>query len=67
MMLATRWQISNFQQFELSHVKGPLDGAGANLNFQADMAVIRGQKVIQNAANLYEFAQENLKVQMLQN
>ena len=45
-MLATRWQISNFQQFEMSHVKGPLDGAGANLNFQADMAVIRGQKVI---------------------
>lgn len=48
--------------FETSHAKGPQDGAGANLKFKADMAVIRRQKVIQNARDLFEFAQENLRV-----
>ena len=48
--------------FETSHAKGPQDGAGANLKFKADMAVIRRQAVIQNAADLYQFAQEKLKV-----
>lgn len=48
--------------FETSHAKGPQDGGGANLKFKADMAVIRRQKVIQNAADLQEFAQENLQV-----
>lgn len=38
--------------FETSHAKGPQDGAGANLKFKADMAVIRRQKVIQNARDL---------------
>ena len=48
--------------FETSHAKGPQDGAGANLKFQADMAVIRRQTIIQNVADLYKFADENLKV-----
>lgn len=48
--------------FETSHAKGPQDGAGANLKFKADMAVIRRQKIIQNAVDLYEFAQEQLQV-----
>ena len=48
--------------FETSHAKGPQDGGGANLKFKADMAVIRRLKVIQNAADLQEFAQENLQV-----
>ena len=48
--------------FETSHAKGPQDGAGANVKFKADMAVIRRQKIIQNAVDLYEFAQEQLQV-----
>ena len=48
--------------FETSHAKGPQDGACANLKFKADMAVIRWQKITQNAVNLYEFAQEQPQV-----
>ena len=48
--------------FETSHAKGPQDGAGANLKFKANMAVRRRQKVIQNAHDLFEFAQENLRL-----
>jgi len=48
--------------FETSHAKGPQDGPGADLKFKADMAVIRRQKIIQNAVDLYEFAQEQLQV-----
>ena len=40
----------------------PQDGTGANLKFQADMAVKRRQKIVQNATDLYKFADENLKV-----
>ena len=29
--------------FEMSHAKGPQDGAGANLQHKADMAVIKRQ------------------------
>ena len=47
--------------FETSHAKGPQDGAGANLRHKADMAVIKGQEVIQKAEDLYNFAQNNLK------
>ena len=46
--------------FETSHAKGPQDGAGANLKSKADMAVIRRQQVIQNAHDLYTFAQGNM-------
>ena len=48
--------------FETSHAKGPQDSAGTNPKFKADMAVIRRQKIIQNAVDLYEFAQEQLQV-----
>ena len=37
------------------------NGAGANLRHKADMAVIKGQEVIQKAEDLYNFAQNNLK------
>ncbi|CAH3173995.1 unnamed protein product, partial [Porites evermanni] len=47
--------------FETSHAKGPQDGAGANLRHKADMAVIKGQGVMQKAEDLYNFAQNNLK------
>lgn len=47
--------------FETSHAKGPQDGAGANLKHKADMAVIQRQRVIQNAEDLFHFAEENLK------
>ena len=51
--------IRNF--FETSHAKGPQDGAGANLKHKADIAVIQGQTVIQNAKDLYEYANANLE------
>ena len=47
--------------FETSHAKGPQDGAGANLKHKADMAVIKRQEVIQNAKDLFKFAEKNLK------
>ena len=46
--------------FEPSHAKGPQDGAGANLKHKADMAVIRREAVIQNARDLFDFAEANL-------
>ena len=48
--------------FETSHAKGPQDGAGANLKSKADMAVIRRQHIIQNASDLYNFANDNLQL-----
>lgn len=50
--------IRNF--FETSHAKGPQDAAGGFLKIQADLAVVRGQHIIQNAEDLYKFANENL-------
>ena len=47
--------------FETSHAKGPQDGAGANLRHKADIAVIKGQEVIQKAEDIYNFAQNNPK------
>ena len=46
--------------FETSCAKRPQDGAGANLKHKADMAVIRGEAVIQNARDLFDFAEANL-------
>ena len=46
--------------FETSHAKGPQDRAGANLKSKADMTVIWRQQVIQNAHDLYSFAQRNM-------
>ena len=48
--------------FETSNVKGPQDGAGANLKSKANMAVIRRQHTIQNASDLYNFANGNLQL-----
>ena len=36
--------------FETSHVKGPQDGAGANLKHKADMAVIKRQVMLLSLA-----------------
>lgn len=47
--------------FETSHAKGPQDGVGANLKYKYDMAVIRRRVLIQNALDLYNFAQAHLK------
>ena len=47
--------------FETSHAKGPQDGAGANLKHKADMEVIKRKVVIQNAKDLFSFAENNLK------
>ena len=48
--------------FETSHAKGPQDSAGANLKSKANMAVIQRQHIIQNASNLYNFANDNLQL-----
>lgn len=47
--------------FETSHAKGPQDGAGANLKHKADMAVVRREAIIQNAKDLFDFAETNLR------
>ena len=47
--------------FETSHGKGPQDGAGANLKHKEDMEVIKRKAIIQNAKDLFKFAQDNLK------
>ena len=47
--------------YETSHAKGPQDGAGANLKHKADMAVIKGNEIIQNARDLFDYAERNLK------
>lgn len=47
--------------YETSHAKVPQDGAGANLKHKADMAVIKGNVIIQSARDLYDFAQRNMK------
>lgn len=51
--------IRNF--YETSHAKGPQDGTGANVKHKADIAVIKCQVIIRNAADLYEFCVENLQ------
>ena len=47
--------------FETSHAKGPQDGAGANLKHKADMEIIKRNVIIQNAEDLFKFAETNLK------
>ncbi len=46
--------------FKTAHAKGPQDAAGGLIKRMADMAVIRGQAVIQNAQDLYDFCVKNL-------
>ena len=43
--------------YETLHEKGPQDGAGANLKYKADMAVIKGNVIIQNARDLFDYAE----------
>ncbi|XP_071122993.1 uncharacterized protein [Mytilus edulis] len=50
--------VRNF--FETSHARRPQDAAGGYIKKQADLSIIRGQRVIQSARNLYDFASENL-------
>ncbi len=46
--------------FETSHGKGPHDAAGGYIKAQADLAVTRGQTLIQNAHDLYLFGTKRL-------
>jgi hypothetical protein len=48
--------------FETSHAKGPQDAAGGFIKRQADIAVLRGNTIIQNAK-----ADHNNKVRVLAN
>ena len=47
--------------FGTSHAKGPQDGTGANLKHKADMEITKRNVIIQNAKDLYKFAENNLK------
>ena len=41
--------------FETSHAKGPQDAAGGFIKRQADITVLRGNTIIQNAKDLFSF------------
>ena len=43
------------------HAKFPQDGAGANLKHKADMAVMKGHVIIQDARDRFNFAESNMK------
>ena len=43
------------------HAKGPQDGAGANLKHKADMAKIKGNEIIENASDQFDYAERKLK------
>jgi hypothetical protein len=47
--------------FETSHAKGPQDAAGGLIKRQADIAVLRGNTIIQNAKDLFSFCNNDLK------
>jgi hypothetical protein len=52
----------SFQHFfETSHAKGPQDAAGGFIRRQADIAVLRGNTIIQNANDLFSFCNNDLK------
>jgi hypothetical protein len=44
-----------------SHAKGPQDAAGGFIKRQADIAVLRGNTIIQNAKDLFSFCNNDLK------
>ena len=46
--------------FETSHGRGPQDAAGGYIKRMADLAVVRGQCIIQNAEQLFNFVSDNL-------
>ncbi|WAR17050.1 hypothetical protein MAR_031644 [Mya arenaria] len=48
--------------YETAHAKGPQDAAGGLLKQTADMAVLRGQVVIQSAEDFYNFACNTLQI-----
>ncbi|VDI47217.1 Hypothetical predicted protein [Mytilus galloprovincialis] len=48
--------------FETSHAKGPQDAAGGFIKRQADISVLRGNTVIQNAKDLFTFCEKNTGV-----
>lgn len=56
--LGYKKMIRNF--FETSHAKGPQDAAGGLVKNQTDLAVLRGKTMIQNASDLYNFANAKL-------
>ncbi|XP_071127393.1 uncharacterized protein [Mytilus edulis] len=47
--------------FETSHAKGHQDAAGGFIKRQADISVLRGNTVIQNAKDLFTFCESSLK------
>ncbi|CAC5391636.1 unnamed protein product [Mytilus coruscus] len=47
--------------FETSHAKGPQDAAGGFLKNQVDMAVFRGNEIIQSAADFFKYCGKHLK------
>ena len=51
--------IRNF--YETSHEKGPQDATGGFVKHQADMAVLMGSEMIQNAKDFFDFVDNKLE------
>ena len=52
--------IRNF--YETTHAKGSQDAVGGFLKHQADMAVLRGSEMIQNANDVFGFVDSKLRI-----
>ena len=52
--------IRNFH--ETSHAKGPQDAVGGFLKHQADIAVLRGSEMIESAKDIFDFADNKLRI-----
>jgi hypothetical protein len=52
--------IRNF--YETSHEKGPQDATGGFVKHQADMAVLMGSEMIQNAKDFFDFVDNKLRI-----
>ena len=52
--------IRNF--YETSHGKGPQDATGGFVKHQADMAVLMGSEMIQNAKDFFDFVDNKLRI-----
>jgi hypothetical protein len=56
-----RYTVFYINLFETSHAKGPQDAAAGFIKRQADIAVVRGNTIIQNAKDLFSFCNNDLK------
>ena len=53
--------LTGLQSFPLQPIDGPQEAAGGFIKRQADIAVLRGNTIIQNAKDLFSFCNNDLK------